>query len=315
MHVVISDDYQDCVRTLHAFSLLATHSVDVHRDTLKDLDGLAERFANADAIVLIRERTAIDDALLARLPTLRLIAQTGKVSGHIDLAACTRRGIEVTESSGAGGATVELTMLLALASLRNLVDEANHLRAGGWQRSLGRQLAGRTFGVFGFGRIGTQVARLAHSFGARVLVYGRSGSCERARTAGYEVAASRAQFFSTSELLSLHLRLTPESRATITAADLASMRPDAILINTSRAELVEPGALVDALDRGRPGFAAVDVFEEEPVLAGAHPLLSRKNCLCTPHLGFVERDNYEAYFRAAFESVNTFASRLAPPDA
>ena len=308
MHVVIADDYQHCIRTLECFPLLRGHTVTIHHDTVTSIDGLAARYAPADAIVLIRERTRVTDELLERLPRLKLIAQTGKVAGHLDVAACKRRGIAVTESQGAGGATVELTMLLALASLRHLVDEANHLRAGGWQRSLGRQLAGRALGVYGFGRIGTQVARLAHAFGARVLVYGRSGSCERASAAGYEVAASREEFFASCELLSLHLRLTAETRSIVTANDLSRMRPDAILLNTSRAELIEPGALVAALRAGRPGFAAVDVFEEEPVLGASHPLLSLPNCLCTPHLGFVERDNYEAYFRAAFESINAFAA-------
>ena len=307
MHIVISDDYQDCIRSLDAFALTRGHQVTIHHDTVTDLDALAERFAPADAIVLIRERTRITDELLARLPRLRIIAQTGKVAGHIDLEACKRRGVRVTEGQGAGTATVELTLLLILASLRNLVAEANHLREGGWQRSLGHQLAGRTLGILGFGRIGSQVARIGGALGAKVLVGGRPSTLKKAVAAGFDIVATQEELLERSDVLSIHLRLTPETKHLLGSSDLARMRPGSLLVNTSRAEIIAPGALEQALNAGRPGRAAVDVFEEEPVLGARHPLVGRDDCLCTPHIGFVERDNYEAYFHGAFESINACA--------
>ncbi len=307
MRVVILDDYQDCVRTLRCFASVRDHAVVVFHDTLKSTETIVDRLKDADAVVLIRERTKLSAEVLAELPRLRLIAQIGASGSHIDLEACKARGIVVTESRGTGAATAELTMLLILASLRNLVSEHARLVRGEWQGSLGRQLRGRRLGVFGYGRIGSQVCQLGRAFGAEVVVWGSESSCAKARAAAFAVAASREEFFAESDIVSLHVRLNAETRGSIRRSDLARMKSDALLVNTSRAELIEPNALVDALTHGRPGFAAVDVFEVEPVLGANDPLLHLPNCLCTPHIGFVERDNYEAYFASAFESINELA--------
>lgn len=307
MQVIIPDDYQDAVRGLRCFSKLAGHAVTVFNDTVKDIDALAERFQPADALVLIRERTRIGEALLARLPRLKLVSQTGKAGAHIDLAACTRRGIVVADGAGSPYAPAELTWALVLAAVRRIPQEAARLRAGRWQTTLGACLRGRTLGIWAYGKIGSLVAGYGRAFGMNVLVWGREGSLSRARADGYAVAADRDALFGRSDVLSLHLRLNEDTRGIVTAADLARMKPDALLVNTSRAELIAPGALAAALRAGRPGFAAVDVYEEEPVLGAAHPLLDMENAVCTPHLGYVEKDSYELYFGQAFDNVVAFA--------
>jgi D-3-phosphoglycerate dehydrogenase len=307
MRIVIPDDYQDCVRSLDCFARLAGHEVRVFHDTVTGIDALAERFADADAIVLTRERTRIDAALLERLPRLRIISQTGKLAGHVDLRACAARGVVVTEGSGAGSATAELAWTLALASRRFLVQEAIGMRQGLWQRHLGQQLGGQRLGVWSYGRIGRQVAGFGKAFGMRVWVWGRQGSTDMARRDGVEVAPSREAFFEDSDIISLHVRLNPETIGLVTACDLDRMKTTALLVNTSRAELIEPHALEQALVRGRPGFAAVDVYEQEPVMHPGHPLAVLPNALCTPHIGYVERDNYERYFGIAFDNINRFA--------
>jgi D-3-phosphoglycerate dehydrogenase / 2-oxoglutarate reductase len=307
MHVIIPDDYQDAVRGLACFPKLAGHPVTVFHDTVKDLDALAERLQPAEALILIRERTRITDALLARLPRLRLISQTGKGTAHIDLAACTRRGIAVAAGTGSPYAPAELTWALVLAALRHISQEVARLRAGQWQATLGTGLRGRTLGIWGYGRIGSLVASYGRAFAMNVLVWGREGSLSRARADGYATAADRRSLFEQSDVLSLHLKLDQETRGVVTAADLARMKPDALLVNTSRAELIEPGALEAALRAGRPGCAAVDVYEEEPILGARHPLLALDNAVCTPHLGYVERDSYEIYFGQAFDQVIAFA--------
>ena len=315
MRIVIPDDYQDCVRGLDCFSKLAGHEVVIHNDTVKGNDALAERFAEADAIVLTRERTRIDAALLARLPRLRIVSQTGKFAGHVDLDACTARGVVAAEGSGAGSATAELAWTLAMASRRHLVAEVDAMRRGLWQRHLGQQLGGQRLGVWSYGRIGRQVAAYGRVFGMKVWVWGRETSTAAARADGFEVAPSREAFFAGSDVLSLHVRLGAGTVGLVTAADLDRMKPDALFINTSRAELVEPGALELALANGRPGFAAVDVYEQEPVLGEGHPLLHLPNALCTPHIGYVEKDNYERYFGTAFDNINRFAEgRLTVAD-
>ena len=307
MRIVIPDDYQDCVRSLDCFARLAGHEVRVFHDTVTGIDALAERFADADAIVLTRERTRIDAALLERLPRLRIISQTGKLAGHVDLRACAARGVVVTEGSGAWSATAELAWTLALASRRFLVQEAIGMRQGLWQRHLGQQLGGQRLGVWSYGRIGRQVAGFGKAFGMRVWVWGRQGSTDMARRDGVEVAPSREAFFEDSDIISLHVRLNPETIGLVTACDLDRMKTTALLVNTSRAELIEPHALEQALVRGRPGFAAVDVYEQEPVMHPGHPLAALPNALCTPHIGYVERDNYERYFGIAFDNINRFA--------
>ena len=307
MRIVIPDDYQDCVRGLDCFDKLAGHDVRIFNDSVKGTDALAARFADAQAIVLTRERTRIDAALLDRLPQLRLISQTGKLAGHVDLEACTARGVLVAEGSGAGSATAEIAWALALASRRHLVSEANRLRQGKWQGHLGQQLSGQRLGVWSYGRIGRQVAGYGRAFGMHVWVWGREASTSAARAGGFEVAPSREAFFAQSDVISLHVRLSAETTGIVTAQDLAQMKPTALLVNTSRAELIAKGALEDALARGRPGFAAVDVYEEEPVLGAEHPLLALPNVLCTPHIGYVEKDNYERYFGIAFDNIIAFA--------
>lgn len=308
MQIVIPDDYQDAVRGLACFAKLAGHDVTVLHDTVQDVDALAERFQQADALVLIRERTRIQEDLLARLPRLKLISQTGKGTSHIDVAACTRRGIAVTAGTGSPYAPAELTWALVLAAVRHLPQEAARLRAGHWQSTLGTGLRGRTLGIWGYGKIGTLVAGYGRAFGMDVLVWGREGSLSRARADGYATAPDQEALFARSDVLSLHVKLDAETRGLVTAGDLARMKPGALLVNTSRAELIETGALEAALRAGRPGFAAVDVYEEEPVLGARHPLLALDNVVCTPHLGYVEKDSYELYFSQAFDQVVAFAA-------
>jgi D-3-phosphoglycerate dehydrogenase len=309
MRIAIPDDYQDCVRGLDCFARLAGHEVTIFHDTLHDDAALAERLQGFDALVLTRERTRIGASLLARLPQLRLISQTGKVAGHVDVDACTAHGVAVADGRGSGAATAELTWALALASRRHLVDEANRLRGGRWQGHLGQQLHGQRLGIWSYGRIGRQVARYGQAFGMRVWVWGRAGSTADARADGIEVAPSREAFFSESDVVSLHVRLSPETHGIVHRDDLDRMKPTALLVNTSRAELIAAGALVAALRAGRPGFAAIDVFEQdsEPVLDAAHPMLALPNALCTPHIGYVERDNFEHYFGTAFDNIVAFA--------
>jgi D-3-phosphoglycerate dehydrogenase len=305
MHIVIPDDYQDAVRHLDCFAKLSDHTVTIYNDSVTGVDALAERFRDADALVLIRERTSIDDALLARLPKLKVISQTGKGTAHIDVEACERRGVQVVTGTGSPYAPAELTWALVLASSRVVALEAERLRAGQWQTTLGRSLRGRTLGIWGYGKIGSLVAGYGRAFGMQVVAWGREGSRERALADGFAFAASAESLFATADVLSLHLRLTRETRGIVTAQYLALMKPDALLVNTSRAELIESGALEAALRAGRPGFAAVDVYEDEPTLT--HPLLHMDNVLCTPHLGYVERDSYELYFGQAFDNVVQFA--------
>jgi D-3-phosphoglycerate dehydrogenase len=308
LRIAIPDDYQNCVRSLACFSKLAAHEVTVFHDTLTNVEALAERLQHFDALVLTRERTVISDDLLARLPQLRIISQTGKVAEHIDIAACTARGVAVVDGRGSGAATAELTWALVLASRRHLVDEVNRLQSGQWQGFLGQQLNGQRLGVWSYGRIGRQIAAYGRAFGMQVWVWGREASLAEARADGFEVAPSREAFFAESDVVSLHVRLNAQTTGLVTAADLARMQPHALFVNTSRAELVVEGALEAALDKGHPGFAAVDVYEAEPVLGAQHPLVRHPRALCTPHIGFVERDNYERYFGIAFDNLNAFAS-------
>ncbi len=307
VQVIILDDYQDAVRTLDCFALLAGLDVRIYTDSVRDLDQLAARLLDADALVLIRERTHITADLLDRLPRLKLIAQTGRGTAHIDVAACTARGIAVTAGSGSPYATAELTWALVLAAMRHLPQEVARLRGGQWQHTLGTGLRGRTLGIFGYGAIGSLVAGYGRAFGMHVFVWGREGTQARARADGYTIAPSQDALFAQSDVLSLHVKLTPETRGIVTAADLARMKSSALLVNTSRAALIEPGALVAALRRGRPGSAAVDVFEQEPILGADHPLLGLDNVVATPHLGYVEKDSYEDYFGQAFDQVAAFA--------
>ena len=301
MNIVIPDDYQDAVRRLDCFNKLDGHAVTVYNDTVTDIDLLAKRFQKAEALVLIRERTAISEALLSRLPKLKVIAQTGRGMPHIDLAACTRHGVLVTSGGGSATATAELTWGLVLAATRHIPQEVASMKAGRWQSRLGMGLSGRTLGIFGYGKIGRMVAGYGRAFGMKVLVWGREASLSGAAVDGYVTVSSQRALFEQADVLSLHVKLTNETRGIVTAADLALMKPSAVLVNTSRADLLEGGALVAALKAGRPGQAAVDVYEREPVLD--HPLLHLDNVICTPHIGYVEKDSYEVFFGSAFDHL------------
>lgn len=308
MHIVISDDHQDCIRQLACFEKLKDHTVRIHNNSVSDIDALVERFQDAEAIVLIRERTVITKELLDRLPKLKVISQTGKMASHVDLEACKAKGIIVMDGRGSGAATAELNMLLILAALRRLVEEVTRLKGGQWQGYLGDQLSGKVLGIYGFGRIGKQVCHLGKAFGAQPLVWGRDSSLQKAQQEGFAVAKTKEQFFSESDIVCLQLRLNDQTRHIVSAQDLALMKPSSLLVNASRAELIEPGALEAALKKGRPAYAAVDTYESEPVLGASDPLLHLPNCLCTPHIGFVERDNYEAYFGIAFDNINSYVA-------
>ncbi|MBR0827735.1 D-2-hydroxyacid dehydrogenase family protein [Bradyrhizobium manausense] len=310
LRVAIIDDYQDVVRTLDCFATLRGHEVTIWNDHVDDLDALTERLADADALVLMRERTKVDAALLSRLPKLKLISQNGHVP-HIDLEACTHHGVVVCSASGGKPSycTVELTWGLILAAMRNIPFESEALRSGRWQSTIGLGLRGRTLGIYGFGKLGALVAEIGVAFGMNLLVWGRQGSLDRASAAGYYVATSRQELFEQSDVLSLHLRLNADTTGLIGPDDLARMKPTALIVNTSRAELIAPGALVAALKQGRPGKAAVDVFEREPLTDADDPLRLLPNALCTPHLGYVERDNYEFGYGNAFDQIAAFARR------
>ena len=311
MRVAILDDWFDTLRTLPCFEKLAGHDVTVFTDHVEDTVILARRLADAgtEALVLIRERTEIRAPLLERLPQLRLISQRS-VYPHIDIDACTALGIVVSSDQHAGTpsyAAAELTWALVLAALRQLPQQVASLRAGLWQAGVGRTLRGKTLGIYGYGRIGAVVATYGRAFGMDVLAWSRAESLERARAEGVTAARDRAELFAASDVLSLHLRLVPATRGIITAADLASMRPDALLVNTSRAGLIEPGALVAALEAGRPGMAALDVYETEPLLDRGDPLLTMDNVLCTPHIGYVTREEWDVQFSDIFDQINAYA--------
>jgi D-3-phosphoglycerate dehydrogenase len=314
MKIAILDDYQDAVRSLDCFHLLDGHEVKVFTNSARGVGQLAIRLAPFDALVLIRERTAFPRALLARLPNLKLISQTGKVSGHVDVAAATENGIAIAEGVGSPVAPAELAWALVMAASRRIVPYAANLKDGLWQTAsinpqlngLGRSLKGRTLGIWSYGKIGKLVAGYGKAFGMRVLVWGSEASRDAAQADGYETAPSREALFGQADVLSLHLRLAEATRGIVTADDLARMKPEALFVNTSRAELVQPGALEAALRAGRPGWAALDVFTEEPLPAQSE-LLRMPTVLATPHLGYVEKDSYEMYFRAAFENVVSFA--------
>jgi D-3-phosphoglycerate dehydrogenase len=310
MKITILDDYQNVVRSLNAFKKIEGHDVTIWNDHTKDVDVLAERLKDTEALVLIRERTPIRAPLIERLPKLKLVSQRS-VYPHIDVAALTRRGIVLSSDMHPGKpsySTAELTWGLVIAAMRRIPQEVAALKAGRWQSSVGVGLRGRNLGIFGYGRIGGAVAGYGRAFGMNVSVWGREGSLQRARADGYAAAASRAAFFEQSDVVSLHLRLVPETRGIVTAEDLARMKPSALIVNTSRAGLIAPGALEEALRKGRPGLAAVDVYEEEPVLNATHPLLQMDNVVATPHLGYVERDGYESQFNSAFDQILAFAA-------
>ena len=319
MNVIILDDYQDAVRKLKCSALMEPFNAKVFTNTVKGNGQLSVRLRDADVIVPIRERTHFNRALLEKLPRLRLIAQTGRAGPHIDLDACTRLGIAVAEGVGSPIAPAELTWALVMAAMRRLPQYIGNLKHGAWQQSglkaasmppnfgIGMVLHGKTLGIWGYGKIGRLVASYGRVFGMQVQIWGSESSRRQAESDGLKAADSREAFFESCDVLSIHLRLNEHTRGIVTGEDLSRMKPTSLFVNTSRAELLPEGTLVAALNRGRPGMAAVDVFESEPILQG-HPLLRLENAVCSPHIGYVEQDSYELYFRAAFENVVNFVN-------
>ena len=308
MRVAILEDYQKASPALACFSKLAGHEVEVFSEPMRSEDVIASKISGFDAIVLIRERTRVTKTLLEKLPKLKLVVQTAKIGPHVDVKACKERGITVCDSIGSPLSTAELTWGLILASARNIVQENVRAKNGQWQGSVGFQLAGRKLGFVGYGRIAQRLTRYAQAFEMPVSVFGRDSTLAKARDAGVATAASMEELFSSNDIVSVQLRLNPETRGLIKYAHLSRMSPDAMFVNASRAELVEPGALERTLREGRPGRAALDVFENEPITAPGHPLLSLPNVTATPHLGYVERGSYEKYFGDAFDAVNAYAA-------
>jgi D-3-phosphoglycerate dehydrogenase len=320
MKISILDDYFDTLRTLDCFAKLRGHDVAIHNDHVQDVDALAERLRDTEVLVLIRERTQIREALLERLPNLKLISQRS-VYPHIDIDACTRLGIIVSSSQHAGTpsyAAAELTWGLVLAAMRQIPQQMAALKSGNWQIGVGHTLRGKTFGIYGYGRIGSVVAGYGKAFGINVLVWAREAALAQAHADGYATAASKQEFFEACDVLSLHMRLVEATRGIVTSDDLARMKPTALLVNTSRAPLIAPGALVDALRKGRPGMAAVDVYEKEPLRDTSDPLLTMDNVVCTPHIGYVTRDEYELQFTDIFDQIVDYAagkpSNVVNPD-
>ncbi len=318
MKIAVIDDYQNAFKTLKCYSKLSGHEVIVYTDTEKDPARLAERLKDADVVLLTQQRSAFPRAVIERLPRLKLIGQTGRAATHVDLVACTEKGIVVSAGgSGNPNATAQLTWGLILSALRNLPYEVRRLKEGHWQSTLGIGVHGKTLCIYAFGKIGSIVAGVGKAFGARVVCWGREGSTGRAKAAGFEVANSREDFFAEADILSLHLPLNKDTRGIVTRDDLARMKPEALIVNASRSGLIVAGALVDALKAGRPGFAAVDVYDEEPVGAN-EPLIKMNNVTCTPHLGYVTRESYEEYYGIVVEDILAFAagkpSRVLNPD-
>ncbi|MES2264483.1 MAG: D-2-hydroxyacid dehydrogenase family protein [Pseudomonadota bacterium] len=315
MKIAILDDYQDSTPHLDCFKLLHEHEVKVFNNSSRGVGQLAARLAPFDALVLIRERTSFNKALLSKLPKLKLISQTGKVSGHIDVAACTELGIAIAEGIGSPTAPAELTWALIMAAQRKIVPYASNLKNGLWQsastnqefNTLGTVLKGRTLAIWGYGKIGKMIAGYGKAFGMKVLVWGSQASRDAAQADGCLAAPTREAFFEQADVLTLHLRLSDATRGLVTADDLARMKPGALFVNTSRAELVADDALEQALRAGRPGAAALDVYNEEP-LPESSALLRMPNVLATPHLGYVEKDSYELYFNAAFQNIVDFTN-------
>ncbi len=319
MKIAIPDDYQDVVDKLECFSLIKHYDVTRYREPARDFDHLVERLRDADVVVSIRERVEFSRALLERLPNLKLLALVGRGAGTIDFKACTELGIPVsTGKSNSPDAPAELAVALIVASRRNIALEAERMKRGDWPCTLSHRLSGSTLGIYGLGFIGQLVARSMVGMGMKALVWGQEKSLQKAGELGYEAAKGKDDLFERSDVLSLHVRLRPETRGIVGPEDLARMKPTALIVNTARAELIKPGALVEALGKGRPGYAAVDVYEKEPVTGGNHPLLKMPNALCLPHLGWAEWDNFELYFRECFEQIAAYEKgeplRLANPD-
>jgi D-3-phosphoglycerate dehydrogenase / 2-oxoglutarate reductase len=320
MRIAVLDDYADAFRQLACYERLRGHEVVVYHDTEKDPARLAARLTDAEAIVLTQQRSLFPRAVVERLPKLRLVSLTGRNASHVDVAACTQHGVAIAARGGGDPhGPAELAWGLILSSLRHIPEEVARLKSGRWQATVGRGVSGRTLGIYAYGRIGSIVAEVGRAFGMRVVCWGREGSTARARAAGFEVAADRASFFAAADVLSLHLPMNASTRGLVTARDLALMKSTALLVNVSRARLIEEGALAEAVRAGRPGHAAVDVYEDEPVLDASHPLVRMPNTVCTPHLGYVVWSTLEAYYAAAVDNILTYAAgapaNIINPDA
>jgi len=309
MKIAIIDDYQNAFKTLKCYPKLAGHEVVIYTEPETNVEKIAETLKDADAVILTQQRTAFPRALIEKLPKLKLIGQTGRAASHVDLEACTDRGVVVSAGgSGNSNATAELTWGLILSALRNLPFEVKRLKEGRWQSTLGIGVNGKTLGIYAYGKIGSIVAGVGKAFGARVVCWGREGSTGRAKAAGFDVAKSREEFFAECDIISLHLPLNKETRGIVTRDDLGRMKPTGLLVNPSRSGLIAKGALEDALKAGRPGRAAVDVYDQEPVLGADHPLLKMDNVTCTPHLGYVTRESYEEYYATVVDDIVAFAA-------
>ncbi len=312
MKIAVIHDYADALRKTQAYPKLQGHEVKIHNDAYTDPARMVEQVNGCDALLLTQQRVTVTRRMLEQLPQLKFISQTGRNVSHLDVAACTDLGILVSAGGHDGASpyttTGELAWTLILASLRHLPYEVERFKAGHWHSTIGTRLYGHTLGIYAFGHIGSGVARVGKAFGMKVVCWGREGSLAKAKAEGYEVAASREAFFEQCDVISLHIKSNDATRGIITAADLARMKPTALLVNTSRAPIIEDGALVDALKKGRPGFAAVDVYEEEPVIGGNHPLLKLKNALCAPHLGYSEHGSYEHIYESGVEQLLAYAA-------
>lgn len=318
MKITILDDYQHVIQSLNCFPILAGQDIRILHHTEHDTKKLAEKIQDTEILVLTRERTIISKELLSLLPNLKLISQTGKISNHLDLAACTQYGVAVAEGVGSPVAPAELTWALLMNTVRQIPPAIEAMKKGLWQTNIGNTVNGKTIGIWGYGKIGQLIASYARAFGAKVLVWGSLQSRQKAVTNGFESANTQADFFSSADVITLHLRLNQATYGIVTASDLSAMKPDAVLINTARAELIEKGALLNCLKQGRPGFAGLDVYENEPIYDQNNELLTLPNVICTPHLGYVEKNSYELYFGKAFENVMNYIngqpSHVANPE-
>ena len=314
MKIAVIHDYADALRNTAAYPKLKTagHEVNIYNDAYLDPARVVEQVKGCDALLLTQQRVVITPQILDQLPQLKFISQTGRNVYHLDVPACTARGITVSagghDSKSPYTTTGELAWALILASLRHIPFEVENFKNGHWHSTVGTRLYGHTFGMYAFGHIGSGVARVAKVFGMNVICWGREGSLARAKAEGFAAAASREAFFEQSDVISLHLPSNAATKGIVTAADLARMKPTALIVNTSRAPIIAEGALVEALKQGRPGFAAVDVYEEEPVVSGNHPLLKMKNCICTPHLGYSEKGSYESIYEGGVEQILAYAA-------
>jgi D-3-phosphoglycerate dehydrogenase len=307
MKIIISDDYQRAIESLECFNKIAHHDVVIHNNTVIETEDLVKRFHEAEGIVLIRQRTKINEDLLSKLPNLKIISATGaNYAGHIDVEACSKYKVAVAAGGSGTRSTCELAWGLILSHMRSIPKEISNLKNGGWQSTLGEDLNGKTIGIYAYGKIGKQMAQIANAFNMNVLIWGRESSMKKAQEDGFNFAENRESFFSASDIISIHLPFKKETKGIITSEDFALMKKNSVFVNTSRAKIIKSGDLEKGLLEGRPGYACVDVYDEEPIYNSQNSLIKMKNTLCTPHLGYVTRGTYEKYFGLAFDQINAF---------